>query len=213
MAWQDISLPISDTLVRWPGDPDIEIKRVASLEDGDPVNVSMLSMGVHAGTHVDAPLHFLDNASPVDFMDLEALIGPARVVHLTQEGHIGAEQLNSVGLPPATERLLFRTRNSDRWTHPSAPFDERFVAIAEDGARWLVDHGVRLVGVDYLSVAPWEASEATHRILLSAGVVIVEGLDMTGVSAGAYDLICLPLKLMGAEGSPARAVLRERVTT
>lgn len=208
MSWIDLSLPLSNSLVRWPGDPEIALTKITSLKEGDTVNLSSLSMGVHSGTHVDAPLHYLEGGVSVELLDLETLIGPAWVAHFPQASEIGVEELASTAIPQGAERILIRTRNSESWTRPSAPFQEDFVAITETGARRLVESGVRLVGVDYLSVAPWEAAEATHRILLSAGVIIVEGLDLSGVADGEYDFICLPLRLMGAEAAPARAVVR-----
>jgi arylformamidase len=143
----------------------------------------------------------------VDRLDLELLVGPALVVHVLEASSLSADLLESLELPPGTERILFRTRNSELWARHSHKFDEDFVAITEDGARWLVARGFRLVGVDYLSVAPFHDPVPTHQILLRAGLIVVEGLDLGQVAPGKYRFICLPLKLANGDGAPARAIL------
>jgi arylformamidase len=210
MKIYDISLSISPDLPVWPGDPPIELETIASMELGRDANVSHLRTGVHIGTHVDAPHHFLNDGRTVEKLPLEVLIGPTRVVRVPDEVDvITAEVLQAADIPEGSARLLFRTRNSELWRTGEPLFQEDFVAIAADGAEWLVAHGARLVGVDYLSVAPFRESVPTHRILLSAGVVAVEGLDLHAVPPGEYALYCLPLKLVGSEGAPARAILVE----
>ncbi|MBC8449189.1 MAG: cyclase family protein, partial [Chloroflexi bacterium] len=205
----DISLPISETLIVWPGDPPVRITQPAHLDRGDPYTVSRLDISAHTGTHVDAPVHFIPNGSAVDALDLNVLLGPARVVQVLEVDALSAQVLEGLAIPPGTERLLFRTRNSDRWARREREFAPDFVAITEDGARWLVARGVRLVGVDYLSVAPFDDPLPAHHVLLTAGVVALEGLNLSGVAPGEYQLVCLPLKIAGGDGAPARAILIE----
>jgi arylformamidase len=207
MAIYDVSLPISESLVVWPGDPPIRITHPIHLDRGDTATVSRLDMGAHTGTHVDAPAHFLRDGQGVDALDLDVLVGPALVIHVPEANALTAEVMEGLDVPPGTERLLFRTRNSDHRAYGEQEFDTDFVAIAEDGARWLVDRGVRLVGVDCLSVGPFSDPVPTHHILLRAGVVAVEGLNLADIAPGVYQLVCLPLKIVGCDGAPARAIL------
>jgi arylformamidase len=202
----DISVPIRDGMAVFAGDPDVRIEKLASLADGDVANVSHVSMSVHTGTHVDAPLHFLEAGAGVEAVDPSATIGPAWVADLTAlEDHVGARELESAGIPEGTERLLLRTRNSQLWARED--FSPDYLAITADGAGWIAERGLRLIGIDYLSVSPREDPAPTHRILLEAGVVILEGVDLRGVQAGGYVLHCLPLRLDGRDGAPARALL------
>jgi arylformamidase len=208
MRIYDISLPISPDLPVWPGDPGLVIERLSKIEAGDTANVTHVSMGAHTGTHVDAPYHFLGGEAPtVEKLPLKILSGRAYVLHLPEVDQITAAVLQTAEIPPRTRRLLFKTRNSQYWVNRTPGFQRDFVAISADGAQYLVDRGVKLVGVDYLSVAPFQDSVPTHEILLKAGVVIVEGLNLADVSQGRYTLHCLPLKLVGADGAPARAIL------
>jgi arylformamidase len=209
MAIYDISLPISESLPVWPGDPGIRITQPSHLDRGDAATVTRLDMGAHTGTHVDAPAHFIPGGSGVDALDLDVLVGPARVVHALEGDVLSTEVLGGLQIPPGTERVLFRTCNSDHWARGAREFTEDFVAITEGGARWLVERGVRLVGIDYLSVGPFNAPAPTHRILLRAGVILLEGLNLSGVAAGVYQLVCLPLRIVGADGAPARAILMD----
>jgi arylformamidase len=209
MAIYDISLPISESLPVWPGDPGIRITQPSHLDRGDAATVTRLDMGAHTGTHVDAPAHFIPGGSGVDALDLDVLVGPARVVHALEGDVLSTEVLGGLQIPPGTERVLFRTRNSERWARGAREFAEDFVAITEGGARWLVERGVRLVGIDYLSVGPFNAPAPTHRILLRAGVILLEGLNLSGVAAGVYQLVCLPLRIVGVDGAPARAILMD----
>jgi arylformamidase len=209
MRTYDVSLTISPDLPTWPGDPQILLNRFSRMEEGDPCNVTQISACVHIGTHVDAPYHFLGgSAQTVDQLPLNLLTGRSYVLHLPDEvGLITAEVLERAAVPPRTRRLLFKTRNSACWSGEVKSFQKDFVALSPDGAQYIVDHGVRLVGVDYLSVAPFSEPEPTHQILLQAGVVVIEGLDLSQVSQGRYALYCLPLKILGADGAPARAIL------
>lgn len=206
----DISLTISPNLPTWPGDPKAVIERVSAISDGANANVSRMDMGVHTGTHVDAPLHFIDGTNAVEAMNLEVLIGPARVVQVADDVNvIDREVLDKLELPDGTTRVLFKTRNSNYWASQVREFQTNFVGIDESGSKYLVEKGVRLVGVDYLSVAPFKQSRPTHQILLGANTVIVEGLDLSAVQPGEYQLICLPIKIKGSDGAPARAVLMQ----
>ncbi|TAK36829.1 MAG: cyclase family protein [Chloroflexota bacterium] len=195
----------------WPGDPEIALELTSSLDAGDPYNLSHLSCGVHTGTHVDAPLHFIAGGGSVDQMPLEVLVGPAQVVHLLDVDAVTPYDLEQANLPPGTCRLLLRTRNSELWRRGVSAFTTDFVALTQDAAAWIVARGIQLIGMDYLSVQRYsDAAPLTHRILLKAGVVIVEGLDLGKVPAGTFNLVCLPLPLVGAEGAPARAILLEQ---
>jgi arylformamidase len=207
MQIHDISVPVSESLVVWPGDPPVRITKALDLEQGDVATVSRLELGAHTGTHVDAPLHFIRDGRPIDTLDLNVLIGVSWVAHAPVVSALTAEALARLDVPLDTERLLVRTTNSDRWAKDGTGFDEGFVAITEGGARWLVERGIRLVGVDYLSVGPYRDTVRTHQILLGAGVIVLEGLDLSRITSGKYHLVCLPLKIEGGDGAPARAVL------
>jgi arylformamidase len=207
MHTYDISLTISPKMPTWPGDPSVVLERIEKIEEGSNANVSKIAMSVHSGTHVDAPYHFLREGNSVERMPLRTLTGRAYVLDLPEVDQITADIIEHSDLPPRTRRLLFKTRNSNYWARQEQEFQEDFVGICEDAAEYLVKRGVKLVGVDYLSVAPFHNSRPTHEILLKAGVVVVEGLDLSAVSQGRYTLYCLPLKLEGSDGAPARAIL------
>jgi len=208
MTIYDISLTISPSLPTWPGDPALELEQIESMDKGAHANVTRLSAAVHLGTHVDAPHHFLNDGRTVENLPLDVLTGPCYVVQLPDGVEaINAEMLERMELTFDFKRILFGTSNSHWWKHGETKFQTDFVAITEDGAEWLVKRGVQLVGVDYLSVAPYGDSVPTHTVLLKAGVVIVEGLNLSQVSRGFYDLYCLPLKIAGSDGAPARAIL------
>jgi arylformamidase len=209
MHTYDISLTISPTLPVWPGDPPIVLSRLQKMEEGDNCNVTHLSLCTHVGTHVDAPFHFLGgNTITVERLPMNMLTGRAYVLHLPDEvDQITASVLEHSEIPPRTRRLLFKTRNSQFWSRHEEKFQTDFVAISPDGAEHLVERGVKLVGIDYLSVAPYHQGTLTHQALLKAGIVVVEGLDLSKVSQGRYTLYCLPLKIAGSDGAPARAIL------
>jgi arylformamidase len=206
----DISVPVSPQVPVWPGDPAIVLERVHSISDGSESNDSHMACSVHTGTHIDAPKHFVDDGSTIETLPLDVLIGPAWLMQTPLVDVITVDVLESLSIPPDTERLLFKTRNSALWDNPNHKFDTDYVALNSDAAQWIVNRGIRLVGIDYLSVQLYADKESwTHRILLESGVVIVEGLDLRSPQPGLYQLICLPLKLVGSDGSPARAVLIE----
>jgi len=205
----DVSVSISSDLPRWPGSPEIVFQKNLDLEKGDVATDTTLHLSVHTGTHVDAPLHFIRGGKGVDQMNLDVLMGEAYVAAFPDEVEsITAVILDKLPLPKRTRRLLLRTRNSYLWQAKMSEFQPNFVALTADAAQWIVDQGIQLIGVDYLSVQRYCDGSETHQILLNSEIVIIEGLDLTEVSQGVYDLICLPIKLKGIEGAPARAILR-----
>lgn len=204
----DISVPLQPDMPIWPESVGLRLSRTSRLDAGDEANVSRLDCDVHVGTHVDAPWHFWEDGATVEQLALDILIGPAIVAHLPEASIITASDLANLALPPGTERLLLRTRNSELWASGVTEFREDYVALTADAARWVVDQDIRLIGVDYLSVQRYDDSSLVHQVLLEAGVIILEGLNLASAQPGAYELICLPLKLVGTEGAPARAVVR-----
>jgi len=196
----DVTVPIRPGMVTYPGDPVVRIERVSAIARGDVANVSRLDFGVHSGTHIDAPLHFIDGAPGAESLSLDVLMGPVEVIDATDVvGDLGADVVARVS--ESAERVIFKTRNSELWASDS--FADGFAKLTETAARALVERGIRLVGIDYLSVG----DPGAHHALLGAGVVAIEGLDLRGVEPGAYRLACLPLRLVGSDGAPARAVL------
>jgi arylformamidase len=207
MRIYDVSVPLSAALPAWPGDPAIKIQEWRTLANGDGANVSLLHFGAHSGTHVDAPAHFIEGAKKVDALDLEALIGEAEVIEVPADCRVIDEGMVSTN----SARVLFKTRNSKFWTGDSADFRTDFTYLSLAAAQKLAGQGVKLVGIDYLSIEQFGSKgHETHRALLSREVVILEGLNLSDVPAGKYELICLPLLLRGqlGDGAPARAVLR-----
>jgi arylformamidase len=209
MTWRywDVSVPLKDGMVCWPGDAAPEIRQVASMDEGAMCNVTTMRMSVHTGTHMDAPRHFVNGAGAIDGIAIESLIGPARVVEIADPVAIRRGELEQLK-PQRGERLLFKTRNAATdWSRTE--FDKDFVYLADEGARYLVECGVRTIGVDYLSIGGFfHDTVETHVTILGAGIAVIEGLDLSAVEAGEYELICLPLKIAGADGAPARVVLR-----
>lgn len=211
MRIYDVSVPLRHQMPTYPGDPGIEIKDWLSLANGDPANVSLLNFGAHTGTHIDAPAHFIAGASRVDSVSLEILIGPALVMEVPgtldriDKGFIDDINDNE------HNRILFKTRNSQLWQDQGLAFQENYVYLTHEAAHALVDRGTKLVGIDYLSVERFNSNDfQTHLALLENEVVILEGLDLSDVPAGEYELICLPVKIAdgAGDGAPARAVLR-----
>ncbi len=207
MKTYDISIPITPDIPVWPGDPAVNMRRVSKIEDGDNANVTHVSLSAHTGTHVDAPFHFLPDGDTLESVPLKTMIGRAYVLHLPDVDLITADILKQAEIPQRTRRLLLKTRNSDIWARGEKDFQTDFVALSPDGAQYLVGRGVQLVGIDYLSVAPYKDSRPTHEILLKSGVFILEGINLTDVVQGRYTLYCLPLNLQGVDGAPARAIL------
>lgn len=204
----DISVPLHPDMPVWPGSAGIKITQTSNIKRGGQSNVSCLTCDMHTGTHVDAPLHFIENGNSVEQMSLNTLIGPALVAYLPQVNVINADTLTALSFPEGMKRLLLRTRNSVLWEKSETKFRTDYVALTEDAAKWIVEHDIRLIGIDYLSIQCYHNNNETHKILLGAGIIIVEGLNLTNVAPGWYELVCLPLKLVGSEGAPARAVLR-----
>jgi arylformamidase len=196
----DVSVPVRPGMITYPGDPVVRMERVASIAAGAVCNLTRLDFGTHSGTHVDAPVHFVDGGAAAEALPLDVLVGPARVLDFTsfQDAFIGPSALNGHELG---ERILLKPRNSELWGR--SRFDESFASLDGEAARALVKAGVRLVGIDYLSIGDGVA----HEVLLEAGVVAVEGLDLRGVEPGEYQLVCAPLKLVGSDGAPARVLL------
>lgn len=207
----DISVSVRPDLPVWEGDPPINIYPASSIEKGGMANVSRLDIGAHTGTHVDAPIHFVPGRRGIDELDLDTLIGPAFVADFTGvKREITERDLEAAGIPSGTVRLLCKTSNSQLWVDKPSAFDPDFVGISAGGARWLIENGVRLVGVDYLGVERFDSvarGAPTHHALLEEEIVIVEGLNLRGVAAGVYSLICLPVKIEHSDGAPCRAIL------
>lgn len=211
MRFYDITIPVSNDVPIYEGDPKASIEQFISIADGAPANVSKLCMGVHTGTHVDAPNHFIDGKRRVDELELEKLIGNCRVLELADD--VVSIEPEHLGDLSGVERVLFKTRNSEFWNTPEDGFRTDFTYITPEAAQMMVDTGIVLVGIDYLSVEKFGSEDfRTHIILLEKEVVIIEGLDMRKVSPGDYEMICLPMKYVGGtgDGSPARTVLIER---
>jgi len=209
MTTYDVTLPISPCLPVWPGDVAPALEIAASISSGDPYNSTLIRMGSHTGTHVDAPSHFLAKGATVDQLPLEVLVGEAWVAELPVVAPLVTRGvLESAGIPRGTRRLLLKTANSDLWARSPCSFTPDYVALGPDAAEWIADRGIELLGIDYLSVDPPPSTDFTaHRILLNRGVVVVEGLDLRWIPQGRYKLCCLPLRIVGAEGAPARVVL------
>lgn len=206
MTLIDISVPIQPRMVVYEGDPGVEITPRLQIARGDPANVSLLSLGSHTGTHLDAPAHFLEGAATLERLPLDLLVGPALVAAVSAERLIGRNDLERLALAGHT-RLLLKTRNSALWQ--LGRFTPEYVSLDLAGARYLIEQGIRLVGTDYLSIEAYHApGHPVHRALLETGVVILEGLNLSGVEPGVYELLCLPLPVAGADGAPCRAVLR-----
>jgi len=207
-AWIDISIPLRTGIIHWPGDPEPILERLLDMDQGEEANVTFLKMTAHTGTHVDAARHYLADGATLDDYPLETGIGRARVVEVHAEAlRIGPEHLSPHHIEPG-DRLLLKTANSSAaWYRQE--FSPNFASLSSAGAQYLVGLGIRMVGIDYLSIGAWESDGAeTHRILLRAGIWILEGLNLENVPPAIYDLICLPLRIAGADGAPARAVIR-----
>ena len=211
MPIYDISVPLCASTPVYPGDPPVDITEWLRLEKGDQANVSFIRFGAHTGTHVDAPAHFIDGGAKVESLPLDVLIGEAEVFHVPDNITVINSEIASKACSNGATRILFKTRNSQFWNNSAAGFRSDYTYINADAAYNLVDHGVKLVGIDYLSVEKFHSEDfATHHALLSHGVVIIEGLDLREAPVGRCELICLPLRIRdgSGDGAPARAVLR-----
>lgn len=203
----DISTPLDARTPVWPGSPGFASSAHLSLAAGDVANATLIEMDVHCGTHVDAPRHFVEGGASLDVLGLGPLVGPAWVADAVGHSALDAAVLEALDIPPATTRLLLQTDNSSG--PRETPFREDYVALTADAAQWVVDRGLELVGIDYLSIQRFRDPPDTHQILLGAGTVILEGLDLGDVRAGPWTLMCLPLRLVNTEAAPARALLLE----
>ena len=206
-GWIDISVALTDGMVHWPDDPPVEIKQILNMKDGDECNLTHLSMAAHAGTHMDAPHHFRKSGFSIDKMPLTATIGKARVIEIADKELITPQELKSHRIKKG-ERILFKTHNSKRrWDNK--PFKTKFVHLSIEAAQYLSERGVQTIGIDYLSIGGYMGNVVqVHNIILQAGIWVIEGLNLSKVQAGSYELNCLPIKIAGADGAPARALLR-----
>ncbi|PIN92972.1 cyclase [Candidatus Pacearchaeota archaeon CG10_big_fil_rev_8_21_14_0_10_31_24] len=203
----DISIPVSKKTPLWPGTSRIVLKKFRSLKRGDNSNDTEIEMSMHAGTHIDAPLHFIRKGASIDQLPLKTFMGSVFVAYLPKVKEINAEVLKKLNLPKKVERILFKTSNSLLWKNGILKFKKDYVGLTKDATLWLSRRGVKLVGVDYLSVAKFNEIVSVHKILLKNKVILLEGIDLSGVSPGTYHLICLPLKISKAEAAPVRAIL------
>ena len=211
MPIYDVTVPIFNELPTWPGDPAVEISDWRCLSTGDGVNLSMLNFGAHTATHVDAPAHFIEGAGKVEDLDLGVLIGEAEVVAVPEDCNAIDQAFVLAHCSPGAKRIIFKTRNSAFWNESNPRFHTDFTHLDLKAAEKLVERGMKLVGIDYLSIEKFNSTNhETHLALLSHGVVILEGLNLSEISAGKYELICLPLRLKSnlGDGAPARVVLR-----
>ena len=206
-GWIDISVPLHNGMVHWPGDPPVKIERVMDVASGDSHTMSLISMGSHSGTHLDAPVHFSENGKGIDAMPLDTACGRARIIEIRDSESIKPEELEPYQIRRG-ERLLFKTINSSKaWKEDT--FTEDFVYLSGGAADYLAERGVRLVGIDYLSVGSFRGSGSyVHKRLLDSGIWILEGINLAQTNPGKYELICLPLRITGGDGSPARAILK-----
>ena len=207
----DVSLAIGPDLLVWPGNPGVVIEPASRISRGDTSNVSEIRLGSHTGTHIDPPFHFLDGGATADDLPLDVMMGEATVADLTgTAGPIGPDELAGLSLSAEVTRLLLRTDNSALWATDLHAFPDEYVCLSPEGARWVVNQGIRLIGIDFLSIeARGAPGHPTHRALLEASVVILEGLDLSRVAPGGYTLVCFPLKIASGDGAPTRAVLLE----
>jgi len=206
-GWIDVSVPIRSGIVHWPGDPEVIIGRMLKMERGDNCNVSTISMSSHTGTHVDAPYHFIEKGDGIHDMAFTTMIGKARVIEIKDRHCIKPEELKPNKIQKG-ERVIFKTKNSARCWNVDK-FVEDFVYLSTESVKYLVNKRVRTIGVDYLSVGGYNKNiDEVHKLLLGAGIWIIEGLDLSRVRQGDYDLICLPLNIINGDGAPARAILR-----
>ena len=209
-AWFDVTYPIRPEMVVWPGQPQTERRRVSSIDEGEDSNVSVLTLSLHTGTHMDAPLHFYKDGADITAAPFEAMFGPVRVAEvagaMVSRDELEAYEKRAGALKPR-ERIFFKTANSRRdWL--TEPFNEDYVAVDDEAARYLVQRDIAVVGVDYLSVAPFFDTFYTHRILLGAEVWVIEGLDLRNIDEGHFEMAALPLKIVGSDASPLRVLLR-----
>ncbi len=206
----DVTISIRPSMPTFPNDPKVNITRISEISKGRTANVSLISFGSHTGTHIDSPYHFIEEGIKVDELPLEVLIGEAFVYEIETDEVITADHLENLDIPFEAQRILLKTNNSDLWRESPTEFRKDYISLRDDAARWIVQRGIKLVGVDYLSVGGLSGDGVqVHRTLLAAGVIIVEGLNLAEVEPGRYQLVCLPMKIEGGDGAPARVILLE----
>jgi arylformamidase len=205
----DVTLPLTPDLPVWPCDDEVTVTPLSRIARGDTSNVTSLAFTSHVGTHVDAPWHFVDDGARLNDLPIDRWIGPCLVVRIPDEAkRIEPEHLDAANIPEGAERLIFQTTNSGHWVPGKLAFEEDYVALSPASARWIVDRGVRLVGIDYLSIESFDDERnETHRTLLGNDVLVIEGLNLAGIEPGDYQLLCLPLRLAAGDGAPARVLL------
>jgi arylformamidase len=202
----DVSVPLDAQLPTYPHNTPFTLEPIKRIARGDSSNVSTLHLSAHAGTHVDAPRHFFDEGTATEALPLDLLVGRTRVIEVESRTGVAAEDLEAVDFSDDI-RVLIKTHNSRLWG--DAQFHEDYVGVTESGARYLVAHGIKVVGVDYLSVEQFRnVGKPAHHVLLGAGTIVIEGLNLRDVEPGVYEMLCLPLRIVGSDGAPARVVLR-----
>ena len=205
----DVSMDIEDGMLHWPSDPEVEIDDYSDIKKGAASNNSKITCGVHTGTHMDAPRHFIDDGVGVDRFNLNTLIGQCRVIDVPVDiSPISKEFLEPINIKNG-DRILFKTKNSEWINNGDRNFHTDYVCVNPEAAKYMVEKGVMLVGVDYLSVEGYHVGHDTHKTLLGAGVIVIEGLNLLNVSAGDYKLIALPVKIKDSNGAPARVILEK----
>lgn len=206
----DVSIPIRNSMPTWPGDPVVENRLVSSLDQNGEANVTYIQMSAHTGTHIDSPKHFINDGKSIDRLDLNILLGQVEVIEIENSVTIiDRSFLEKLARKNWPSRVFFKTNNSNKRLLENENFDTNFSALSPGAASYLVEHGVRLIGIDYLSIAPFENGTDTHIVLLSNDVIVIEGLDLADIQPGTYEMVALPILLDGADGAPARVLLIE----
>jgi arylformamidase len=208
--WIDVSLTLKSDMLHWPGDPAVLIERIRDMDKTDTVNLSKITMGAHSGTHIDAPAHFINGERGTDNIPVASMIGPTRVIDIAAPGSVTRSELERHRIRRG-ERILLKTLNSEKKLLHRKAFIDKFVYVEADAADYIVARGVRTIGLDYLSIGGYKKDgRYVHMQLLGAGILIIEGLDLSDVPAGRYDMICLPIKIFNGDGAPARVLLKKR---
>jgi arylformamidase len=204
-GWIDISIPLKSDMLHYPGDPRVEINRIKEIAGGDPYTITHLSMGAHSGTHVDAPSHCMRDGTSIDRIPMTAILGRAKILEINHGNRIAPGDIDESAISPG-DIILLKTSNSELLKQKA--FTPEYVYLSTEAAEYLADRNIATIGIDYLSIGGQKNDDEVHRILLQASIWIIEGLDLSGVSAGVYDFVCLPLRIEGAEAAPARAFLK-----
>lgn len=206
--WIDITMHVTSRMVCWPGDDPVMITRQQSIgENGASANVTHLSMSAHTGTHIDAPLHFFKQGKDVTEIDFDTLIGPVKLIAVTNPQNISLAEIKEYPIESG-DRIIIKTKNSDAdWSRK--PFMTGYVYLSTPAARWLVERGIKTIGVDYLSVAGMDNGTEVHQLLLGAGITVIEGLKLEGIAPGQYEMMALPMKIKNSDGAPARVLIRK----